>query len=159
MTTLDQFRDLLQSIPYPCVTIYEQSRIVLSNRYAEHLFGYTAEELAGRLIDTLLPKLLRGVHIRHGDNYHPDNRNSRSIDEPVELIAFHRDGSMLPVEIGLSPVEMNGDHFILAIIHDITRHKQTEEKLRRLQEQFSQQSARLISLSEGGNLASSNINN
>jgi len=157
MTTLDQFRDLLQSIPYACVTIYEQSRIVLSNRYAEHLFGYTAEELAGRLINTLLPKLFRDGHIQDGDKYYLNNRNSRSIDEPVELIAFHRNGSMIPVEIGLSSVEMNGDHFILAIIHDITRHKQTEERLRRLQEQFSQQSARLISLSEGGNPVSSSI--
>lgn len=150
MITLDQFRDLLQSIPYACVTIYEQSRVVLSNRYAEQLFGYTAEELAGRLIGTLLPKLFQNVHIQDGDRNHLNKRNTQSIEEPLELIAFHRDGSMLPVEIGLSSVEMNGDRFVLAIIHNISRHKQVEERLRRLQEQFSQQSAQLLSLREEG---------
>jgi len=147
MISLDQFRDFLQLIPYPCVTVYEHSRIVLSNPHAEQLFGYTSEELAGRLIDTLIPDLFRDVHIGQANKRLP-NRKINLIDEGLELTAFHSNGSTLPVEVNLSPVVMNGDRFFLAIIRDITRHRQDEERLRQSQAQLRELSARLLSLGE-----------
>ncbi|KAA3663561.1 MAG: hypothetical protein DWQ04_10225, partial [Chloroflexi bacterium] len=55
-----------------------------------------------------------------------------------------RDGSMLSVEIGLNPVEMNGDLFALVIIRDISW--QDKKILHQSQEQSPELSARLLSL-------------
>jgi PAS domain S-box-containing protein len=144
MITLDQYRDFLQTIPYPCVTVYKQSRVVLSNPHAEHLFGYTSDELAGRLIDTLLPELFREGRFQQGDKFHLDNYKTNSKNKRVELDALHRDGSMHTVEIGLNPVEMNGDLFALVIIRDLSW--QNEKISHQSQEQLREPSARLRSL-------------
>jgi PAS domain-containing protein len=47
-----------------------------------------------------------------------------------DLLARHKDGSLFPVEIGLSPVKTEEGLIIISAIVDITKRKKAEEKLR-----------------------------
>jgi PAS domain S-box-containing protein len=49
------------------------NRIVLLNRMAEQVFGYSREELLGQTVESLLPEALRDLHKKHRSEYviHP----------------------------------------------------------------------------------------
>src|SRR5579863_7786422 len=64
-----RFRELLEAAPDAIIEADEEGRIVLLNRVAEKLFGYTREELLGRNVDSLLPPEMVGRHAGHRARY------------------------------------------------------------------------------------------
>jgi PAS domain S-box-containing protein len=90
-------------------------RVVLSNAQAEHLFGFSREELAARNIAALIPEA------------HPEAA-PRPLGGGEETRAIRKDGSEVPVEVGLSPIEMSGGSMTLASIVDISYRKQAESQ-------------------------------
>ena len=79
--------------------------IVLVNLETERLFGYTRDELVGQSIERLVPV---PFHDR----------------QPAA--AVHKDGSHIPVEIALTPIEAEEGSFVLASITDIRPRNQAE---------------------------------
>src|ERR1035438_3453109 len=60
---------LLESDSQAIVSIDRGGRIVLANRRAEEIFGYTREELIGARVEMLLPESKRATHSRDRDDY------------------------------------------------------------------------------------------
>ncbi len=77
--------------------------IVLANHQAELLFGYPREALIGKPIELLVPEQFRDRHVglRHDYGAHPV---VRIMSHDIELSARRNDGSVIPVEISLSPM-------------------------------------------------------
>src|ERR1051326_6389652 len=69
-------RALLESASQGIISIDRLGKIVLANRRAEEMFGYSREELLGARIEVLLPDSKRSVHTRQRENYfaHPHAR-------------------------------------------------------------------------------------
>src|ERR1035438_7891194 len=90
--------ELLESAPDAILGLDHQGRIVLLNRMAEQLFGYTRGELLGQMIEALVPEALRGAHQRHRTQYlkHPA---TRPMGSGLKLEACRKNGSRFPVEI------------------------------------------------------------
>ena len=86
-----------------------EGTIESTNPAAEKLFGYTPREIIGQKITLIIP----GLEID-------------CVDAPDELGSVGRckDGSSLPVESSISRLEMKGRRTFIAIVHDISRHKQ-----------------------------------
>ena len=147
MLTAEQFLDLLGMMPYASIIVDEAGRIVAVNRLAEQLFGYAGDEFLGRPIDTLLPERFRLLHAQHRAGF-VANPKPRPMETRLDLIALHRDGRELPVEIALSPLIFEDELCILAVVRDISRRKQEEDELRRSQEQMRALSNRLLTLRE-----------
>jgi PAS domain S-box-containing protein len=76
-------------------------KIVLANAEAERLFGYRREELIGQPIEMLVPPRIRDEHIHLRDMFytHP---GARSMGAGRDLHVLRKDGTELPVEIGLT---------------------------------------------------------
>src|SRR5580704_13144453 len=60
---------LLESASQAIVSIDRGGRIVLANRRAEEIFGYSGNELLGARIEMLLPESKRATHGRDRDNF------------------------------------------------------------------------------------------
>lgn len=146
-STVGQFLDLLRMIPYASIIVSEAGQIVAANRLAEELFGYAGDEFPGRPIDTLLPERFRSLHAQHRVGY-VENPQPRPMGTGLDLVALHRDGHEIPVEIALSAFVFEDDLCILAVVHDITERKLEEEKLRRSRAQLRALSGRLLTLRE-----------
>jgi signal transduction histidine kinase len=55
----------------------------------------------------------------------------------LELKAQCKDGSLLPVEISLSPNRVGDELRVIAVVRDITPRKQIEDRLKSIQEQYT----------------------
>src|SRR5260370_12298150 len=124
-----RFRMLLETSPTGIVISDGAGRIEDVNAEALRLFGYEREELVGQMIEILVPRRLQHAHEGHRSRYAQDPR-TRPMRTGMELSARRRDGTELPVEIGLGPLATKEGILISSTILDITPRKQLEEQLR-----------------------------
>ncbi|HEX6511725.1 MAG TPA: PAS domain S-box protein, partial [Chloroflexota bacterium] len=121
------FRELLESAPDGIVIVDNQGRIVLLNRQAEELFGYTRDELRGQAVEMLLPARFRSGHVRQRDAYLATPR-TRPMGAGLDLWGRRRDGTEFPVEISLSPMSLEGTPYVISVIRDVTERKRLERE-------------------------------
>jgi len=127
--------ELLESAPDAILELDHEGRIVLLNRMAEQLFGYTREELLGQTVEALVPEALRGAHQRHRAQYltYPA---TRPMGSALKLEARRKDGSHFPVEISLSSVKSGAGFRVTAIVRDITDRREMEDRLRAVEASY-----------------------
>jgi len=129
------FRLVVESSPSGVVMVDRRGTIVLVNRETERLFGYPREELVGQSIERLVPARFRDSHPTVRQEYfaHPEKR---AMGAGRDLFGIHKDGSEIPVEIGLNPIEAEHGLFVLASVIDIRPRQQAEAELRRSNEEL-----------------------
>jgi len=126
-----RFRELIDYAPDAILQADPQGVIVIANRTAETMFGYTREQLIGSKVDLLLPEANRGAHRGHREHFQRSGA-SRPMGKGMGVLhARRKDGSLFPVEVGLSPVNIEGRVHVTAMIRDVTDRKAAEQLLRR----------------------------
>ncbi|HEX4560388.1 MAG TPA: PAS domain S-box protein [Gemmatimonadales bacterium] len=130
-----RFRAAVESSPNGMVMIDGGGKILLVNREIERLFGYGREELLGQAIELLVPARVRERHpgLRTEFFAHPQ---TRSMGAGRDLFGVRKDGTEMPVEIGLNPIETDEGLFVLASVVDITQRKRSEGELKRSNEEL-----------------------
>ncbi|NLX23366.1 MAG: PAS domain S-box protein [Phycisphaerae bacterium] len=103
--------------------------ILTFNPAAEAMFGRTAEEMVGQKFSTLLPPEQRRGYDELLSLYLATKTPLGTISRLLELSAARRGGELFPIEVSLSAGEAAGQHFVTAVIRDITHRKQIEEEL------------------------------
>ncbi|MEM5343600.1 PAS domain S-box protein [Paraburkholderia azotifigens] len=131
--THELFRQVVEAAPNAMVMADRDGLIVLVNAQAERLFGYPRDELVGSSVDRLVPERLRGAHPDYRNMFY-GNLSSRPMGTGRDLFALRKDGTEVPVEIGLNPVTTNEGIFVLAAIVDITERRRLEERFRQVVE-------------------------
>jgi PAS domain S-box-containing protein len=106
-----------------------QGRIVLVNREVERLFGYSREELLGKPVELLVPEGMRRDHEAWRATFVADPR-VRAMGVGRDLNGMRKDGVLVPVEIGLSPIVTEEGMFVLASIVDVTSRRRAEARFR-----------------------------
>lgn len=109
-----------------------QGNVAHWNPAAERMFGYAQEEIVGRNLHQLLaperyrPLAKKGLlaFAQFGEGY--------VVGKVIELEAVRKDGTEFPIELSVSPVQIqaNGPWWAVAIIRDVTQRKHTERSLR-----------------------------
>jgi PAS domain S-box-containing protein len=121
-------RTLLESLAEGVVIIDNTATIVLVNKQAERLFGYTKEEIVGHPLNILLPDKFHSDHPKHVTKYF-ETPKIRPMGMDMELSARHKNGRDFPVEISLSHLETTSGSMAMAFITDITLRKDAINKL------------------------------
>lgn len=127
--TVEHLTAIIAAIPTAVILADSQGVIVLTNPQSEHLFRYARGELIGKMVDILVPSRYR--------TNHPQLRK-QFIKAPVarpmgagrDLFGLRKDGTEFPIEIGLSPVTVNGELFVVSAVVDISERKRLEARFR-----------------------------
>lgn len=122
---------LLDAVPTGIIVAKTNGEICYLNAESERLFRYTREELLGKSIDILLPKRFADGHANLRRSY-VDNPTPRYMGAGRELFGLRKDQSEFPLEIGLRPIESDGEELIIATIVDITARKQSDERFEKV---------------------------
>ncbi len=117
---------IFEATPVAIIVVDDAGRIASINAQVERLFGYERDELVGETIEQLVPQRFRAAHpmLRRGFTGAPA---ARPMGAGRDLFALRKDGSEIPVEIGLSPLQTAEGTFVLATIVDISERKHAEE--------------------------------
>ncbi|MGF6543426.1 diguanylate cyclase (GGDEF)-like protein/PAS domain S-box-containing protein [Paraburkholderia youngii] len=126
-----RFRSVVDAAYDAIITIDQQHCITLFNRAAENLFGYSVEEMVGHPITELLPERYRANHSQYVHQFARSPVRSRQMDERNRIYGLHRDGSLLPVEIAISKINVGGLIEFTAVIRDIADRVQLMDLLQK----------------------------
>ncbi len=133
--SLLQFLDIS---PDALITVNQAGTIIMVNRQAEALFGYSPEELLGRQLEILLPQRFREAHIAHREHYFSAPL-TRPMGAGLQLSGRRKDGTEFPVDISLRPLLLDGLPHAIGAIRDMTEQKVLEEQLQRKNEELDEQ--------------------
>ncbi|MFI8382010.1 response regulator [Pseudomonas sp. NPDC079086] len=125
----ERFRLVVEASPNAIVLVDNKGCIAMVNRQTEQLFGYGREALLSQPVEILLPTALRGSHVPMRQGYQ-SNPEPRRMGNNRELFGQHRDGTLIPLEVGLSPIRGGDDALVQAVIIDISERKAAEQRLR-----------------------------
>ena len=106
----------------------ELQRAPRANRLAESTFGYSAGELIGRPVESLIPARYRHAHPRYRNGF-LDETAARPMGAGRDLSGLRKDGSEFPVEVGINPVETGEGPMVLSVILDLSERKQSEKRI------------------------------
>jgi len=129
-----KFRELIESAPDAILQMNPSGAIVIANRRATEMFGYSHQQLLTLGVNALVPDSMRGDNAAHL-SYFAAAGNSRSV-RGLDLYAQRKDGTQFPVEVSLSHARTDNDADVTAIIRDVTERKQSEQRERVLRESY-----------------------
>ncbi|MEZ4241704.1 MAG: histidine kinase dimerization/phosphoacceptor domain -containing protein [Myxococcota bacterium] len=122
----------IEAAPTGILMVDRAGRVLFANAKVAALFGYEREGLVGRSVDQLVPERLRGAHAGLREAFVADAHEARPMGAGRDLYGLRRDGSEVPIEIGLSPMTVDdGQVIVIATVVDITERKRTAERLER----------------------------
>ena len=110
------------------VSIDESGAIRAWNRMAETTFGWSRDEALGQSFEKLvIPATMREAHLAGWRRYRSAG-DDEALRQRLEISALRRDGTAFPVEVRISPVEIDGHRFFSVFLHDITERKAMAER-------------------------------
>ncbi len=131
----DLYRTIIEAAPMAVVMVDGSGAIVLLNGEAERVFAYRREDLLGKRVETLLPERDRVTHEGERREF-LRKPEGRMMGVGRDLFARRGDGSEIPVEVGLRPIETEAGLFVLATVVDISERKALEQERRRASQEL-----------------------
>lgn len=125
----DRFRRVIEAAPNGLVMVNDKGVIVLCNAQVEILFLKTKQELVGEKIEILIPERFRTNHTSFVAGF-MKQPEARQMGAGRDLYGLRSDGCEFSIEIGLNPIIIGNETFVLASIVDITKRKALEDQLR-----------------------------
>lgn len=111
------------------ITINERGVIESINPSACKLFGYEPEDVISKNIAVLMPPPDREQHDDYIERYQHTGK-AHIIGIGREVKGLRKDGSVFPFRLGVSEVKYSGRKIYTGFIHDLSREKEAEERLK-----------------------------
>lgn len=133
-----RFAGIVDTASDAIISIDASQHIILFNRAAEKLFGYTANEALGQPLDVLLPQRFAALHRQHVSGFEEQNGATRRMGDRSEIFGRRKDGTEFPAEASISRLEVADEKTLTAFLRDVSERKQAEAELQE-QQQFLRQ--------------------
>jgi PAS domain S-box-containing protein len=120
---------LLDSAMDGIITIDEGQKIILYNRAAERIFGWSALQVMGRPMDMLMPKRFRGGHRAHVSRFGATGVTSRKMGDRTVLMGLRATGEEFPIDASISQLDTPEGKLFTVILRDVTDRVRAQEEL------------------------------
>jgi len=140
MTESDQpdslFDALMDAAVDAIIVIDGQGLIRRFSKAAQHMFGYSFEEVRGKNVSMLMPQPHRHLHDHYLERYHR-TRVAAVIGVGRETIGLRRNGMTFPMQLSVGEITgKESNHLYVGIVRDLTQQKLAEEQVHQLEDQL-----------------------
>ncbi len=126
-----QLSSIIEVAAEAFVSIDQQGRVTAWNPQAAKIFGWSAEEALGTLLEHLVvPPEAVGAY-QHALQHCLQGGSADFLNQRRETTARRRDGTPITVEICVYALNVAGDRSFSAFLHDITERKRLEARRER----------------------------
>lgn len=122
------FKFFVETTPLGVLIVEPDGGISLANASALRLFGYREDELIGQPVEVLLPEAMRERHVGLRRHYYTHDSAQRLM-AGRELPGRRKDGTEVPVAVGLNPILDNGQTRVVCTMLDLSDLKRAERDL------------------------------
>ena len=130
----DLFRLAIESSPNGVAIVAPAGSIVMANARLESEFGYEHDELIGQHIEVLVPESLRSVHALARSDYLTQAETRRI--GVLEVFGRRKDGSQIPVQVGLSAILTSSGVYALASVVNVSERIRVDDEHRHALEEL-----------------------
>jgi len=125
-----------QAMADALVMVDDQGKVLFWNEAAEKLFGYTASEAMGMDFHEMAAPLEAKEKAWAGMRQFAATGQGVVFGNAIETTAINRRGETFPVEVNLSPFQLDEKWFVVGTVHDITERKQSQNALQQRMEEL-----------------------
>jgi PAS domain S-box-containing protein len=129
-----KYSGIINNTAEAVITIDDRGLIETFNPSAERIFGYGAEESIGRNISFLMTKSEQTEHDSHLKN--SNLHSARIINQARALEGKRKDGTLFPLELTVSRMDIQGQQKFIGILHDITDRQKALAEIRQSEARF-----------------------
>ncbi len=140
---------VLDASPAGILVLDERGIILLTNAAFDRIFGYSPGELINEPLERLLPDALRETHVSLRAQF-VAAPETRRMGAGRELLGRKKDGTFIPIEVGLNPMYATEGLRIVASVIDISdrvaaaeAERQAQRALRRYADELSAKNVEL----------------
>jgi PAS domain S-box-containing protein len=120
---------LLESAMDGIISCDDSQAIVLYNRAAEKMFGWTAEEALGQPLTLLIPSRFHSMHSQQVRQFGATGTTSRRMGDNTILYARRKNGDEFPIEASISKLSTPEGKLYTVILRDITERVRARDEL------------------------------
>ena len=130
------------------IVINEEQMVLVFNKAAEDMFGYTKEEmLYKKSLDKIIPAHYMDKHHYGMSNYFNVKKSKHPVGILHEVEGKRKNGEIFPILIGLG-AKVENDHILIAAnISDITKYKEQQKQIKN-RDQILQQQSKMAQMGE-----------
>jgi len=121
-------RAIVNTLVDGIITIDERGIIESLNPAAEQIFGYSAAEVTGRNVRVLMPQPYQDEHDGYLLNYLRTG-TKRIIGIGREVSGLRKDGTIFPMDLAVSELEVSGRRMFTGVVRDITDRRRMEREI------------------------------
>jgi two-component system, LuxR family, sensor kinase FixL len=118
-------RAVLDTVVQGLIIIDERGTVRSFNPAAVRIFGYRPEEVIGRNVKMLMPEPYHAQHDGYLSHY-METGEARVIGIGREVSARRKDGSVFPIELGVTEMRAAEERRFIGIVRDISDTKELE---------------------------------
>jgi two-component system sensor kinase FixL len=125
-------QSILDTVPDAMIVIDERGIMQSFSSAAERQFGWTADEVIGKNVDTLMPEPYRTAHDGYLLRYLKTGER-RIIGIGRVVVGERKDGSTFPMELSVGEMVSGEKRYFTGFVRDLTERQATERRLQDVQ--------------------------
>ena len=120
-----RFAGILEIAQEAIISVNENHEIIIFNKGAEKMFGYTADEVMGQSFEFLTPPRYRAVYERSVEQLVREAHTKHVLSVRRPIGALHKNGRQFPVKASISILNIEGETIYTTVLRDLTELERT----------------------------------
>lgn len=132
-------RSAFEVTPFGKLIVNPEGRILMTNPALNEMFGYQSDELLDQSVNVLIPEADAEHHHKRVESFFQDPPREKQYKMGIgrELSGLRKDGTTIPLAVGLTSLDTKQGRLVLAHVADTTEQQRSEEFIRVLFEKAS----------------------
>lgn len=128
-TVAARLAGLLDSAMDAILSVDESQAIVLYNRAAERIFGWSAAEVRGQRLEMLIPERFRRGHAGFVRRFGQTGVTTRAMGDGTVILGLRKGGEEFPMDASISQLDTPEGKLYTVILRDVTERVRARQEL------------------------------